>query len=467
MRKYSVTILLTFYFCNSCFYHPLWKPYFFPEKDPLSKLQLQFASVIFLIQPRIYSLSKTSGVEGETIVIGGVNFSAEAEENRVFFSGPVQATIENTSPSSLTVKVPYGAKSGPITIENNKGSTQSFDAFTVYRYFINFFVDPNSELYSLNMNTGEIIAAPGSPYALATNSAKFSPNGKFAYSGGFAITNISSYATNQNTGFLSSFNTNAGTTTVDPVFFAFHPSNKFLYVSSNSGSSIAAFVFDSNTGILTKINDYNQPCSCNLNHLAISPDGKYLYVNGNGGTEPIIGYSIDQNTDVLSNLVGSPFATGIPNLEALLIEPTSNYLYSLSLANGILGRQIDSATGNLTVIPGSPFAGTSGNFRAVMHPSGKYFYTVNITGALLAKHDISLANGSLSAANSILNFGSNLQFITLDPTGTYGFVSNITSNNFYQFKVDAETGVPSLMNSGNPYPASGTPSVPEPFRVAQ
>ncbi|EOQ96451.1 IPT/TIG domain protein [Leptospira wolbachii serovar Codice str. CDC] len=466
MRKFNLNILPLF-FCVSCFYHPLWRPYFFPEKDQFSKLHLQLAAALFLIQPRIYSLSKTSGVEGETIVIEGVNFSAEALENKVFFAGPVEAAIDAASQTSVTVRVPYGAKSGAITIQNNQGSSQSLDTFIVYRYFISFSAGTNTELYSLNMNTGEIVATPGSPYPLASNSAKFSANGKFAYSGGFGITNISSYAVNPTNGFLSSLNTNAGTTTIDPVFFAFHPSSRFLYVSSISGASIAAFAFDQNTGILTKINDYNQPCSCSLNHLAITHNGKFLYVTGNGGSEPIIGYLIDQATGVLSNLVGSPFATGISNLEALLIEPTSNYLYSVSGTSVIVGRQIDLSTGSLTAIPGSPFAGTAGNFRAVMHPSGRYFYTVNILGAQLAKHDISLTNGSLSSANSILTFGSNLQFVTLDPTGTYGFVSNISSNNFYQFRVDAVTGGTSLMNSGIPYPASTTPNVPEPFRVAQ
>ncbi|EMY62263.1 beta-propeller fold lactonase family protein [Leptospira terpstrae] len=466
MRKSNV-LILNLFFSISCFYHPLWKPYFFPETDQFSKLQIQFASAIFLIQPRIYSLSKTSGVEGETIIIDGINFSPQASENAVNFSGSVQATIENATNTSLTIRIPYGAKSGPITIQNRQGSSQSFDTFTVYRYFISFSVGANTELYSLNMNTGAIVANSSSPYALTSNSASFSPNGKFAYSGGFGISYISSYAVNLENGILSSLNANAGATTMDPVFFAFHPTNRFLYVSSFSGASITAFSFDQNTGILTKINDYSQSCFCSLNHLAITPDGKFLYVNGNGGTEPIIGYSVDQNTGALSNLAGSPFGTGVPNMEALLVDSTSNYLYSVASAGVIIGRQIDSFTGNLTAIPGSPFTGTTGNFRAVMHPSGKYFYTVNILGATLAKHDISTNNGSISSANSILNFGSNLQFVTLDPTGTYGFVSNIASNNFYQFKVDPTTGAPSLMNSGNPYPASATPSVPQPFRLAQ
>ncbi|TGL33612.1 IPT/TIG domain protein [Leptospira perdikensis] len=467
MRKPSLLTIILFSF-TSCVYHPLWRPYFFPENDSVSKLNLQIASIFFLIQPRIFSFSKNSGVEGETILLEGVNFSEQVSENRVFFSGSIEATINEASTTRLSVQVPLGAKSGAVTIQNKQGVTQSFETFTVYRYFVSFSAGTNTELYTLNMNTGAIIQATGSPYPLISNSAKFSNNGRFAFSGGFGITNISSYMVNPTEGFLSSLNTNAGTTALDPIFFAFHPSNNFFYASTHSSATIGAFVLDQNTGMLTKINDFSQPCSCTLNHLAITPNGKFLYVNGNGGAEPIIGYSIDQTTGALSNLANSPFTAGnTTNMEALIIDSSSQYLYSVAGTNLIIGKQIDPITGNLTAIPGSPFPGTAGNFRAVMHPSGKYFYTVNIAGANLAKHDISPIDGSISAPNSILTFGSNLQFVTLDPTGTYGFVSNIAGNNFYQFKVNADTGVPSLMNSGNPYPASATPSGPEPYRVAQ
>jgi 6-phosphogluconolactonase (cycloisomerase 2 family) len=469
LKKIILTILICF-LTESCFYHPLFKNYFFPNKEKNSDFFLLLAGVNFLNQIRIDSLSNSSGVEEETIVINGSNFSTIASENAVVFTGGFAAEVVSASGTSLMVKVPLGAKSGPIQVSNSLGSAQSSELFTVYRYFITFSAGANTETYTLDINTGVVSPVNGSPYALSNPlGARFSLNGKHAFSGGFGATSISSYSVNQNTGIISLSNSNAGATTIDPVFFAFHPNGKFLYISSVNGASIAAFAYDENTGILTKINDYNQTCSCTLNHLTISPDGRFLYVNGNGGTEPIIGFSIDQTTGILTNIPNSPFATGVPNMEAILIDSSSNYLYSVASSNSsILSMNINQTTGELSPIPGAPsVAGTPGNFRAVMHPSGKFLYTVNIAGATLAKHDIA-SDGSLSSPNSTLNFGSNLQFVTLDPTGTYGFVSNPGANNFYVFKVESTTGVPTLLNSGNPYPSSGANNtVPEAYRIAQ
>ncbi|WCL48411.1 beta-propeller fold lactonase family protein [Leptospira sp. GIMC2001] len=470
-----IVIFLLIFFCSSCFMHPLWKPYFFPEKD--DTLQPYLFGLIpgngSGNEARITSLSKSSGVEGETITIEGANFSSNSQENKVRFSGSVEAEIVSGNDSSLTVQIPPGAKSGIISVETPLGSTQSEGAFTVYRYFISFSTNSNSEVYALNLLNGEITSIPGSPFSLVIEQGpKFTLNGKFAFSGGFGgLTQLTSYSVNPENGKLTVLNANAGSTTQNPVFFAFHPSGKFLYVSSNAtGAAVAAFGLDQETGSLAKIADYTGCGGCNLNHIATTPNGKFLYVNANSGGEPIIGFSIDQTNGALTRLADT---TGEPNMDALMIDSTSKYLYSVAAANIIIGKNIDQTTGALANILGNPFAGTANNFRAAIHPSGKYLYTVNIGNRQLAKHDISSADGSLSAANSILQFGapgSSLQFVRLDPTGSYGFVSNHdgAQGYFFQFRVDPDSGVPSLMNSGNGISTpGGVPTVPEPFRVAQ
>ncbi|NCS93119.1 MAG: beta-propeller fold lactonase family protein [Leptospira sp.] len=466
--------MLTLFICfhaQSCFYHPLFKPYFFPEKSESSDFLLLLGGAFFLNQVQITSISKTSGVEGDTITIEGINFSANAFENSILFTGSIPGEIVSASETSISVRVPLGAKSGSIVINTTKGSAQSADSFTVYRYFITFSAGTNTETFTLDINSGAVAPIVGSPYSLNIPlGAKFSQNGKYAYSGNFGgATTIQSYSTNPLDGRISLLNATAGTTTQDPVFFAFHPNGKYLYVSNVNGGTVTAFNYDSNTGILTQISDYNPTCGCTLNHLVISPDGRFLFVNGNGGGEPILGFSIDLTTGILTNIPNSPFTTGIANMEAILIDSSSQFLYSVAASNSsILNRNINQTTGELTPIPGAPsVTGTPNNFRAVMHPSGKFLYTVNIAGATLAKHDIA-SDGSLSLPNSTLNFGSNLQFVSLDPTGAYGFVSNTGGNNFYVFKVDSTTGAPTLLNSGNPYPASaGNNSVPEAYRIAQ
>ncbi|MCW7465768.1 IPT/TIG domain protein [Leptospira levettii] len=453
---------------NFCMVHPLWKPYFFPEQDENSKLLKILTAAYLFNLPKIYTISKLNGVEGEVLTLLGSNFSENSTENMIYFSGNVQAEILSSTQNTMVIKVPFGAKSGRIRIANANGISDSFDEFIVFRYFLTFSAGSNTETYGLNLLTGNISAVSGSPYALNIPlGAKFSIDGKFAFSGGFGQTTIQSYSVNQQTGVLSMLNASAGTTTVDPVFFVFHPNGRFLYVSSFSGASIAAFELNTFTGNLSKIGDYSQSCTCSLNHLDITPDGKFLYVNGNGGSEPIMGYSVNQINGSLANIAGSPFNTGVPNMEALLIDSTSTYLYSVVQSSVIIARRINTLDGSLTSLSGSPFTGTTNNFRAVMHPSGKFLYTVNILGATLGKHNINTSDGSLSLPSNLV-FGENLQFVTLDPTGKFGFVSNTSSTNFYMFQVDETTGTPTLLNGGVGYATSGANNtVPVAYRIEQ
>ncbi|HUM46693.1 MAG TPA: gliding motility-associated C-terminal domain-containing protein, partial [Chitinophagales bacterium] len=68
-----------------------------------------------LASPTITSLSNSSGIIGSTVTITGTNFSTTPANNIVKFNGTT-ATVSAASASSLTVTVPAGALSGPITV---------------------------------------------------------------------------------------------------------------------------------------------------------------------------------------------------------------------------------------------------------------------------------------------------------------------------------------------------------------
>ncbi len=80
-------------------------------------------------KPIISSFTPGSGVVGDSVTLTGTGFTGVSG---VSFTGAA-ATITSTSDTSLTVSVPNGATTGPITVTNPAGSMSSATDFTVYQ----------------------------------------------------------------------------------------------------------------------------------------------------------------------------------------------------------------------------------------------------------------------------------------------------------------------------------------------
>jgi len=341
-------------------------------------------------------------------------------------------------------------------------SLVSFGSQRNFLYFVYVPVGTKTEIYSLNPNDGTLSMIPGSPFSVSAGFAD--PAGKFMYTGSFAPApnNVTGYSIDSTTGLLTPTPTPQASANLDPGYMDFTPAGEYVFMENYGSLDVSAFSIDRSTGNLSKISDFATSCACvNLAQVRATPDGKYFYVTGNNGINPITEFSINSSTGNLT-LIGNVAAIG--GMDAVLVDPTSSYLYAVSNGGTIAGYSINSATGVLTALPGSPFAGVVGNLRGAMHPSGKYLYTVNIGGAQLAKHDIA-SNGTLSAASTI-TFGTNLQYITIDPSGRYGFVNDGASAHYYVVAIDQTNGTPSLL-AGNPFSASATPGAITAIRIAQ
>lgn len=327
---------------------------------------------------------------------------------------------------------------------------------TNYRYFVYFNVPGAAEGYEINSTTGALTAIPGSPFSGYFVGAAH-PSGKFMYgvNGLSAPNNVFSYTINQSTGALSPTSTptvNANATAAQTFV---HPGGGFVFIGNAGSQDVSSFTVDQTTGNLTKVGDYPTACGCgNTAGMNIAPNGKFFYTATNLGANNIVKMVIDQNTGVMgTNANLGSFAAQ----DAIAIDPTSTYLYVTITSGQLRGFSINPPDGVLTQLPGSPYGGNPGNFRIAMHPSGKYLYTVNISSApiSIAKHDIA-SDGSLSA-ETITQFGTNLQFVTVDPSGRFAFVNNGGTAQFYALSLDPTNGVATVLNGGNPYVTSGNP----------
>lgn len=81
-------------------------------------------------RPEITTITPLEGDYGMEVKIEGSHFSPEVEQNEVLFEG-VKAEILSASNSTLVVKVPVGATSGPITVVAGGESATSSETFVV------------------------------------------------------------------------------------------------------------------------------------------------------------------------------------------------------------------------------------------------------------------------------------------------------------------------------------------------
>lgn len=111
-----------------------------------NQLELNFATPAGPAPPRINGFSETQALAGQTLTINGAGFATNALENTVRI-GDVDARIvpDKTTPTQLTVEVPFGAKSGKVTVSNAQGEGVSPDPLKVRTSISGFIVDTSPQ----------------------------------------------------------------------------------------------------------------------------------------------------------------------------------------------------------------------------------------------------------------------------------------------------------------------------------
>lgn len=67
-------------------------------------------------KPSITSINPTKGIEGTAVTITGVNFSSDISTISVEFNNKVANEITFASKNQISTKVPFGAKTGPVSV---------------------------------------------------------------------------------------------------------------------------------------------------------------------------------------------------------------------------------------------------------------------------------------------------------------------------------------------------------------
>ncbi len=237
------------------------------------------------------------------------------------------------------------------------------------------------------------------------NSMVIDPTGKY-----LLVTN------NNSSGSVSVFSIDAGSGALTPVgapVFAnaspteilIIPSGKFVYVTNPGLGMVTAFTFSS--GVLQQMPTSPVISGAGAFGLAVDGSGRFLYVANPSAPNPLLnttgnisGFNIDPNTGALSQMLGSPFNTGLSTVNssptALTLDPFGRFLYATAAgsSDSIWCFTITSTNGQLVPVTSSPFSLAAGGLFALIDPSGNYFYTGTQTGNGIAAYTYNSSTGA-------------------------------------------------------------------------
>jgi DNA-binding beta-propeller fold protein YncE len=207
---------------------------------------------------------------------------------------------------------------------------------------------------------------------------------------------------------------------------AFSPDGRLLAAANEDSNTLSVFAVDPITSALSQV--VGSPFATGGGYafqLAFSPDGRLLatadWVSGDLSV-----FSVDSGTGALTTVVGSPFATGTgTEPTSVAFSPTAGLLATANYVGNTVSLFSFSASGDLTPVTGSPFS-VAGEPQAVaFSPGGSLLATADYGSGNVSAFSVSAAGALTPAANSPFATGSEPQGIAFSPAGGLLAVANL------------------------------------------
>jgi 6-phosphogluconolactonase len=230
------------------------------------------------------------------------------------------------------------------------------------------------------------------------------------------------------------------------------------YVTTPFNDGVTAFRLNNNTGSLSQILGSPYPTGISPSAICLHPSGKFAYIS-NAGDDTISLFKVG-STGALTEVTPRTPTDDQPS--ALVIDPAGTVLFAVnSASNTVTAYSISASSGVLTPT-GSPVP-TSGftPLRATISPSGKFLYVANSNSASVSGFAVDSSGGLSPVPHSPITVGNAPNWIAIDPAGKFLYVANLQDGTFSGFTIDASTGALTGMN-GSPFGVanSGTNIVP-------
>ena len=200
-------------------------------------------------------------------------------------------------------------------------------------------------------------------------------------------------------------------------------SAQFVYTANGGSDNVSGFAGDASTGALSLVSgapfaagDINENVP---GVLTADAAGKFIFA-GNANSKNISVFSINRATGVLTEVAGSPFASGAS--AAVRVHPSGKFLYAANFDQGSISVfGIDAATGALSAIAGSPFALDGLVMSLALHTSGNFAYATFAGSDGLLGIAVFTINTQTGALTRVPHPSLELQAgnLTMDPTGKF------------------------------------------------
>jgi DNA-binding beta-propeller fold protein YncE len=262
---------------------------------------------------------------------------------------------------------------------------------------------------------------------------------------------------------------------ISPWAVALDPSGNYLYVANSGTNSVSTYgvnpdgtlvpdLFNASTGALN-----NDSFS-----LAVDPAGPYLYVgvddNVDMNAPPGVVEAFTINNGVLTPATGALGTSTYPagnDPYVLALDPVNPLLYGANNFDSTLFGYAVGGGGLLTAVPNSPLAfqggtGASAPWGLVIYPTGGLMYVTDqrpmaATGTVTAFRYG--ANGNLVEEGVSYPVGNLPEGVTIDPTGSFLYVSNSGDGTVSGFTINPDTTLTPI--AGSPFvstvPGPNTP----------
>lgn len=344
---------------------------------------------------------------GSFQMVAGSPFPAGSGPGWVTYSPIVQgnifAAVSNYYANNVTVYT-VNTTTGVLTqIPGSPFLTGSTPATVAYTPIVqeNVFAavpnynDNSLSVYVVNQSTGSLTPVAGSPFSAGPGpyDIAFSPivqGNLFAGVPNFNGNSASMYLVNQSTGQLTQVPGSPFPTGSAPYGLSLSPvasGNLFAATTNFNDGTITVFLVDQSTGTLTQVpgSPFSTGSGSGSNPIGIaySPlafERLFLAVTNSADSTVSI-YLVNQATGALTQVPGSPFATGT-NPNTVTFSPyVLGYLFAAVANfndNTVSVYQVNVTTGALTQVPSSPFATGSAPDGVAYSPiiAGKLFSAV-------------------------------------------------------------------------------------------